>query len=61
VRYGHILNPKNGYPVMHAPRSITVLGSSFVEAGMLSTFAMLEGSNASNFLREQNVKYWCTP
>jgi len=61
ARYGHILDPHSGYPVIHAPRSITVIASSCVEAGMLSTFAMLEGSNASNFLREQNVKYWCIP
>jgi len=61
VRYSHILNPETGYPVMHAPRSVTVIANTCLEAGMLSTFAMLEGSNATAFLNEQNVKFWCIP
>lgn len=61
VRYSHILNPETGYPIMHAPRSVTVIANTCLEAGMLSTFAMLEGSNASAFLNEQNVKFWCIP
>ena len=27
VRYPHILNPRTAWPVMHAPRSVTVLGA----------------------------------
>jgi FAD:protein FMN transferase len=58
VRYGHVLNPKTGWPVQHAPRSVTVAASSCTEAGMLSTLAMLQGAKAREFLREQGVKHW---
>jgi FAD:protein FMN transferase len=58
VRYGHILDPKTGWPVMHAPRSVTVAASSCTEAGLLSTLAMLQGPGARQFLNEQGVKYW---
>ena len=58
VRYGHVLNPKTGWPVMHAPRSVTVAASSCTEAGLLSTLAMLQGPRARLFLNEQGVKYW---
>jgi len=61
VRYSHILNPETGYPVKNAPRSVTVIADTCIEAGMLSTFAMLEGENAISFLKEQDVKYWCIP
>ncbi|HEY9200624.1 MAG TPA: FAD:protein FMN transferase [Gammaproteobacteria bacterium] len=58
-RYSHILNPKTGYPVEGAPRSVSVIASTCIEAGMLSTFAMLQGSQAVSFLDAQDVKYWC--
>ncbi len=58
VRYGHVLNPKTGWPVLHAPRSVTVAASSCTEAGMLSTLAMLHGARAHEFLQEQGVKHW---
>jgi thiamine biosynthesis lipoprotein len=58
VRYGHILDPRTGWPVMHAPRSVTVAASSCTEAGLLSTLAMLQGPRAREFLNEQGVKYW---
>jgi thiamine biosynthesis lipoprotein len=58
VRYGHVLNPKTGWPVRHAPRSVTVAASSCTEAGMLSTLAILQGAAAREFLNEQSVKHW---
>ncbi len=58
-RYSHILNPKTGYPVEGAPRSVSVIASTCIEAGMLSTFAMLQGSKAIGFLEAQDVKFWC--
>jgi thiamine biosynthesis lipoprotein len=58
VRYGHVLNPKTGWPVLHAPRSVTVAASSCTEAGMLATLAMLQGAKAREFLTEQGVKHW---
>jgi thiamine biosynthesis lipoprotein len=59
VRYSHILDPLTGWPVPDAPHAVTVLADTCLEAGMLSTFAMLQGENAEDFLRAQNVKFWC--
>ena len=57
-QYGHILNPKTGMPVENAPLSITVAAPSCIEAGMLSTLAMLQGEGAEAFLKEQGVQHW---
>lgn len=59
VRYSHILDPRNGWPVEGAPRSVTVAGDTCTQAGMLSTLAMLEAYNAEAFLDGEGVKYWC--
>lgn len=59
VRYGHILDPHNGWPVPGGPRSVTVLGPSCIEAGILSTLALLNGAEAEHFLRAQDVRAWC--
>ena len=59
VRYGHILDPRNGWPVEGAPRSVTVAADTCTQAGMLSTLAMLEGYNAEAFLDGEGVRYWC--
>ncbi|MGW8370384.1 MAG: FAD:protein FMN transferase [Gammaproteobacteria bacterium] len=58
-RYGHILDPRTGWPVPDAPRSVTVLAATCTQAGMLATFAMLMGCDAESFLRSQDVKFWC--
>jgi thiamine biosynthesis lipoprotein len=58
IRYGHVLDPRTGWPVQHAPRSVTVAASSCTEAGMLSTLAMLHGARAREFLNGQGVKHW---
>jgi thiamine biosynthesis lipoprotein len=58
VRYGHILDPHTGWPVIDAPRSVTVAASSCTEAGLLSTLALLRGAGAREFLEEQGVRYW---
>lgn len=57
-RFSHILNPITGYSVTDAPRSITVAAQSCIEAGLLSTMAMLKGAQASPFLQQQQVKFW---
>jgi thiamine biosynthesis lipoprotein len=57
-RYGHILNPKTGWPVEDAPRSVTVVGATCMEAGMLATFAILQGKDAREFLEAQGVLFW---
>ena len=59
VRYSHILDPRTGWPVVGAPRSITVAAPTCTEAGMLATFAMLRGPEAEIFLDAEGVRHWC--
>ena len=56
-RLGHILNPKTGWPVEDAPRSVTVLDRTCLEAGSLSTLAYLHGPGAREFLEQQGVEF----
>jgi len=58
VRYGHVLDPRTGWPVRGAPRSVTVAASSCTEAGLISTLALLHGAGAREFLDDQGIKYW---
>ena len=57
-RLGHILDPRTGWPVADAPSSVTVLGATCTEAGMLATLAYLQGPNARAYLDEQGVTAW---
>ena len=57
-RYPHILNPRTGWPVQSAPRSVTVLGETCLEAGLLATLAMLAGRRAETFLADQGARHW---
>lgn len=59
ARLGHILNPRTGWPVKGAPRSVTVLGNYCVEAGFLATLAILQGAEAETFLKAQNAQGHC--
>lgn len=59
VRYGHVLNPRTGWPVPGGPRSVTVAGNTCTEAGVLSTLALLHGADAESFLQSQEAVYWC--
>jgi thiamine biosynthesis lipoprotein len=58
VRYGHVLNPRTGWPIADAPRSVTVAAGTCTEAGMLATLALLQGPKAEEFLQQQEVGYW---
>jgi FAD:protein FMN transferase len=58
IRYGHLLHPGTGWPVIGAPRSVTVAASSCTEAGLLATLALLHGDRARAFLDEEGVRYW---
>lgn len=58
IRYSHILDPQTGWPVKDAPRSVTVLAPTCLEAGMLATFAMLQGNKAKTFLEGEGVPFW---
>jgi FAD:protein FMN transferase len=61
IRYSHILDPRTGWPVADAPRSVTVAASSCTEAGLLATLAMLQGGGARAFLEEQGARHWILP
>ena len=52
VRYGHVLNPRTGWPVRHLA-SVSVVGDFCVVAGSASTIAMLKEEDGPAWL--QNV------
>ncbi|WP_321277534.1 FAD:protein FMN transferase [Thiomicrorhabdus indica] len=57
-RYGHLLNPKTGWPIPDAPRSATVAAPTCLLSGVLSSLALLKGGEATSFLKDQNVLHW---
>jgi thiamine biosynthesis lipoprotein len=59
VRYGHVLDPKTGWPILDAPRSVTVHANTCSEAGLLAKLALLRGAGAEKFLEEEGVRAWC--
>ncbi|MDE2043032.1 MAG: FAD:protein FMN transferase, partial [Alphaproteobacteria bacterium] len=50
--------PRTGWPVRDAPRAVTVAAETCIEAGFLSTLAMLKGKGAEAFLRAESVPSW---
>jgi thiamine biosynthesis lipoprotein len=58
VRYGHVLDPRTGWPVVGAPQAVTVAAPSCTEAGLLSTLALLQGPEAESWLAEQGMPHW---
>jgi thiamine biosynthesis lipoprotein len=58
TRYSHILDPRSGWPVSGAPRSVTVAAATCTQAGMLTTLAVLAGKNAERFLDAESVPHW---
>ena len=58
VRYSHILDPRTGWPVEDPPRSVTVAAATCMEAGILSTMAMLHGRGAEKFLKREGIQAW---
>jgi thiamine biosynthesis lipoprotein len=58
-RYGHVLDPRTGWPIEHAPRSVTIAGATCTEAGIFSTLGLLHGAAAERFLEQQGMRYWC--
>lgn len=59
MRYGHVFNPRTGWPVPAAPRSVTVHADTCSEAGLLAKLALLHGVGAEEFLRSERVRAWC--
>ena len=58
TRYCHVLDPTSGWPVVGAPRSVTVAAATCTEAGMLATLALLQGAEAEAFLEAQGAQFW---
>ena len=58
-RYSHILNPKTGWSINNAPKSITVVAPNCIQAGFIATLALLQGEHAEQFLIEQDISHWC--
>ena len=44
--------------VSNAPHAVTVVAPTCVQAGMLSTLALMMGAGAEAFLDEQGIQYW---
>jgi len=60
VRYGHILNPKTGWPVRHIA-AVSVLGELCVVAGSAATIGMLKEDQAGKWLRKLGLPHlWVT-
>lgn len=59
IRYCHILDPRTGWPVKGAPRTVTVISDHCTDAGLLATLAMLHGPEAEAFLSAQDVRFAC--
>ncbi len=58
-RYGHIFDARTGWPVVGAPRSVTVAAPTCSQAGSYSTLAMLQGEGAEAFLTAEGIRFWC--
>lgn len=56
VRYGHILNPKTGWPVRHLA-SVSVVGDFCVVAGSASTIAMLKEDSGPAWLEDLGLPH----
>ena len=59
VRHGHVLNPRTGWPITEAPRSVTVHADTCTEAGLLAKLALLRGAGAEEFFKREKVRAWC--
>lgn len=58
VRYSHILDPRTGWPVRNPPHSVTIAAATCLEAGIMSTLAMLHGEEAEAFLERERLASW---
>ncbi|SJM92579.1 FAD:protein FMN transferase [Crenothrix polyspora] len=56
IRYGHVLNPKTGWPVRHLA-SVSVVGDFCVVAGSASTIAMLKEEQGPAWLKSLGLPY----
>jgi FAD:protein FMN transferase len=57
-RYGHILDPRTGWPVKGMP-SVTVAARKCLSAGLMSTIAVLKGDGGMAWLRDAGFAHVC--
>lgn len=57
IRYGHILNPKTGWPVQHMA-AVTVIADFCVVAGSASTIGMLQQQEGPAWLETLGLPYF---
>lgn len=57
-RLGHVLDPRSGWPVPDGPATVTVVGDSATQAGLLATCAMIKGPKAESFLQAEGLNYY---
>ncbi len=56
TRYGHVLNPKTGWPVANLA-AVSVIGDFCVVAGSASTIAMLKEKQGQKWLRSLGLRH----
>jgi thiamine biosynthesis lipoprotein len=56
-RYSHLLRPDTGYPAENSFSSVSVIASSCLIAGSVSTVAMLKGGEGLKWLDEMELPY----
>ncbi len=53
ICYGHIIDPRTGYPVAHGARQVTVIAPTCLQAGALSTTAfIMNPADGIKFIQE---------
>lgn len=57
IRYGHVLNPKTGWPVRHLA-SVTVVSDWCVVAGSASTIGMLKEAQGPSWLQDLGLPHF---
>ncbi len=56
IRYGHVLNPKTGWPVRHLA-AVSVVGEFCVVAGSASTIGMLKEAKGPDWLNDLGLPH----
>lgn len=56
IRYGHVLNPKTGWPVKRMA-AVSVIGDFCVIAGSASTIGMLKDNQSKDWLKELDLPH----
>lgn len=57
-RYSHVLNPKTGWPIEGAPRSITLAAPTCIQAGLIATLTLLQGQHAESYVKQTGFTFW---